>query len=80
MPRNPLAVPLTTAQVIAELRLDQANVSPAARRAAARAAVAAMTPAQRDAIAERNSALFDEAAHKVKIADFLMAKSARGGH
>ncbi len=78
---NPLEVPLTTAQVIAELRLRQADVSPEARRAAARAAHAAMTPAQRNAIAERNSELYDLAAHKVKIADFLIAQSgrARGG-
>ena len=69
-------IPLTTAQVIAELRLREADVSPEARRAAARAAAVWMTPQQRNAIAERNSALYDQAAHKMKIADFLMQRSA----
>jgi hypothetical protein len=72
MARNPLRPALSTADVIRELRLDQADLTPEARRAAARAAAQWMTPQQREAIAERNSARFDEAAHKVKISNHMM--------
>lgn len=65
MARNPLAPPLTTAAVIAELRLGEADVSPEVRRAAALAAARAMTPAERAAVAERNKMLSDSAAIKI---------------
>jgi antibiotic biosynthesis monooxygenase (ABM) superfamily enzyme len=73
MARNPLRPALSTADVIRELRLDQADLTPEARRAAARAAAQWMTAEQRRGIAERNSALYDESAHKVKITAYLMA-------
>jgi len=75
--RNPLRPPLTTAAVIAELRLENAGITPEARREAARAAATFMTSAQREAIAERNSAKYDEAAHKVKITNAMMRQAGR---
>lgn len=77
MPRNPLSVPLTTADVIRETRLRNADMSPEARREAARTFAAWLTPAQRSAIAERNSARYDEAAHKVKISNAMMRAPGR---
>jgi hypothetical protein len=67
MARNPLAVPLTTAAVIAELRLKDAAITPEARRAAAVAAASFMTVEQRVAIAARNAEMYALAAHKVKM-------------
>lgn len=74
---NPLRPPLTTAQVIAELRLNEAEITPAARRAAARAAAQFLTFEQREAIAERNSAMYAEAKHKVKITAHMMGNRFR---
>jgi hypothetical protein len=73
MARSPLTPPLTTAHVIAEMRLREIDLSPEARRAAARAAAQWMTVEQRRAVAEHNSALYSATAHKVKITAYLMA-------
>ena len=72
MPRNPLAVGwLTTADVIRETRLASASMSPESRRAAARAAALAMTPAERTALARRNASKVLEASGKVAEAAAL---------
>lgn len=76
--RNPLRPPLTTAAMIAELRLRDAPITPAARIAAARAAAQFLTFAQREAIAERNSAAYAEMAHKIKLSDHMMGRRYRG--
>lgn len=75
--RNPLRPQLNLAAMIADLRLDQRDLTPEARRAAAEAAAAFMTPAQRTAVAERNSARYDEAAHKIKLANAMMRQPGR---
>lgn len=73
MPRNPLSVGhLTTADLIAEARLDDAPVSPAARVAAARAIARAMTPAERAEVARRNQAMLDAAAHTMNAASIAV--------
>jgi hypothetical protein len=70
--RRSLAVPCSTAAVIAELRLREVEVSPEVRVAAARAARAAMTPPQRSAVAARNAELYAASAHKVKMTNIDM--------
>ena len=54
MPRNPLAPLRSTAAVIAETRLKDADVSPADRVRVGRAIAAAMTPAERAQMARND--------------------------
>lgn len=75
--RNPLRPQLDLAALIQDLRLDQRDLTPEARRAAADAAAAWMTEQQLTAVAERNSARYDEAAHKVKITNAMMRPAGR---
>jgi hypothetical protein len=71
--RHPLAVGhLTTADLIAEARLNAAPVSPAARVAAARAIARAMSPAERAEVARRNQAKLDAAAHTLNTASIAL--------
>lgn len=73
MPRNPLAVGhLTTADLIAETRLKDADVSPDDRVRVARAIARAMTPAERAAIADRNRQRMSMAELRVTTADIAV--------
>jgi hypothetical protein len=77
--RNRLA-PLTTASMIAELHLGESPVSPEARRAAAQAAAAVMTPAERTTVSRNQMRINVEriaaAAHRLN-ASTLAAGSGR---
>lgn len=57
--------PLTTGDLIRELRLHDAPVSAGAKHAAARAAAAAMTDAEYSEIAQRNQMAMDSAAMRL---------------
>jgi hypothetical protein len=67
--RNLLARPPSTADIIVGLRLDQADITPAARDDAARAAIPAMTDAQRAAMAGRNQRMMAGARAMMNAAD-----------